>query len=354
MLTFARSERQQALPDEHVAQGVDVFPDALSEVPVPGDFRQFLAFLLPWDADPRFHLSIRVPGHAVAFTKYGIRRGCDPGMGRRRLGCARCVHPVVPREVRQGPQVLDAGVILHNGAGIHDVTAVLRHAVDDLFAVCADIIRGLERQYGVGYAAAQAEFVAQYPVRFEDVALVHMVHDALIGKFREALQVMAPIAFGVEQGLVPVPPQFLENGFGCGPVMRFKLTAGYKWYAAPVHPVADRNLLVGVRGIESHVVEVGHEGFAGCQDLVRLVDHVHRQPDIAAQLVADDVKGRLQDAGDRGHRPGLGPEAVDLRTERGEVVCHRHAAFHQSQVVAVRSRFSIALISVETRGSHFV
>ena len=71
-----------------------------------------------------------------------------------------------------------------------------------------------------------------------------------------------------------------------------------EWHAAAVHPEADGDLLARVGGAEAHRAQMGHERFARFEDLVGLRRHVHRQADIAAHFVGEDVEGSLEDTRD--------------------------------------------------------
>ena len=109
-----------------------------------------------------------------------------------------------------------------------------------------------------------------------------------------------------------------------------------------MHPETDRHLAGRVGRAQPDVHQVRHERLAGREDFSRLGRHVHRQSDVAAQLVGDNVEGRLEDSGNRGNRAALVAQALDLRTEGVEVGQHRHAALHQREVVAVGRRLADA------------
>ena len=108
----------------------------------------------------------------------------------------------------------------------------------------------------------------------------------------------------------------------------------------------------GIGGGQAHMDEMRHERFAGLEHLVRLGGHVHREADVAAQLVADDVERRFENAGDGGNRAAFVAQALDLRAERVEINHHRHRALHEREVVAIGGRRRrCGATSVEMRGS---
>ena len=84
-----------------------------------------------------------------------------------------------------------------------------------------------------------------------------------------------------------------------------------------------------------HVEQVGSERLAGGQYLLRLLHQVIGQPDVAAELVRDDVERSLENTGNGRDGPGLLAQAPGMRAEGGEVLQHRHAALHEREAVAI-------------------
>ena len=213
-------------------------------------------------------------------------------------GCAGRVDAEFACNVGHGLDVLDAGIVLDDGAGVHDVAAVLCHAVDDSFAAGADVVRRAVAEERVGHAAAEAELVAQLLVRLEDVCAVGVEDDAGVGKLGEAVEMVAPVTLGVKEDLVAAAPEFLDDWLERGPVVRVELFRPHEGHAAAVHPEADGYVFVGICARQRHVQEVRHERLARRQHFLRLMGHVHRQADVAAQLVGEDVEWSLEYAGD--------------------------------------------------------
>ena len=146
----------------------------------------------------------------------GARRA--PGRRRRRPRMPRGIHAVFPREIGHRADVLHAGVVLDDGAGVHDVAAVAGHAVDDLLAVLADLLGRARAEQVVGNAAAEAELLAQHAMGLDDVALVDVIDDAAGGQLGERFEVMVPLALGVEERLAAVGPKLLDDRLDGGPV----------------------------------------------------------------------------------------------------------------------------------------
>ena len=63
----------------------------------------------------------------------------------------------------------------------------------------------------------------QLPVDLEDVAPVDVVDDAPVGQLGEGVEVVVPLALGVEQRLVAVLPELLDDRLERGPVVRLEL-----------------------------------------------------------------------------------------------------------------------------------
>ena len=80
-------------------------------------------------------------------------------------------------------------------------------------------------------------------------------------------------------------------------------------------------------------IQVRHEGLAGGHHLVAALEQVVDQPQIAAELVGDDVHGGLEDSGDGRHRAALAPQQGVLRAEGAEILHHRHAALEEGKMV---------------------
>jgi hypothetical protein len=140
-------------------------------------------------------------------------------------------------------QVFDARVILHDGAGIEDVTAVARHTVEDLATMLSHFFGFAIAEQHVGNAAAEREFVVQFAVRQKEAPAIHMEQDAAFGQFEKIVEVMVPVALGIEQRLVAVFPELLDARLERGPVVRFELCRVDERHAATVHPEADRHLV---------------------------------------------------------------------------------------------------------------
>ena len=73
----------------------------------------------------------------------------------------------------------------------------------------------------------------------EDVVLVAVEDDAAVGQFAEGVEVMVPFAFGVEQRLVAVLPEFLDDRLERRPVVGVECLRVDERHAAAVHPEAD-------------------------------------------------------------------------------------------------------------------
>ena len=200
----------------------------------------------------------------------------------------------------------------------------------------ADFVGFAVAEQHVRDAAAEGEFVVQLFVREENVALVHVEENAPLRQRGKVVKVMIPFALGVKHRLIPVLPEFLNARSERGPVVRLKLFRADERHAAAMHPEADGHLLGGVGGRQARVNEMRHERFAGLEHFVRLRGHVHREADVAAEFVADDVEGRFENPGDGGNRSALVVQPLDLRSEGGEISHHCHRAFHEREVVAIR------------------
>ena len=116
------------------------------------------------------------------------------------------VHAILAGELGHGPHIFNARVVLHDRAGVHDVASVLGHSVNHFLTLGPNVVRLAERQHEVRDPARQAELVPQCLVGLENVPLIHVIHNAQVGQFGERLKVMIPIAFGIEQGLMPGRP----------------------------------------------------------------------------------------------------------------------------------------------------
>ena len=69
-------------------------------------------------------------------------------------------------------------------------------------------------------------------------------------------------------------------------------------------------------------------------------EEVLDQPQVAAQLVGDDIHWRLEDTGDGRDRARFRTQAGVLRAEGAKVLHHRHAALEERQVVLPRDRLA--------------
>ncbi len=99
---------------------------------------------------------------------------------RRRVAGLAAVVPVFARELDHRANVLYLGVVLDDGAGVHNVSAVGRHLVDDPPAVLADPLRIAKAEDCVGHAAGDAELLAELFVDLEDIVLIDVVDDAAV------------------------------------------------------------------------------------------------------------------------------------------------------------------------------
>ena len=102
------------------------------------------------------------------------------------------VHAILARDFRHRPHVLDARIVLHDGTGVHDVTAITGDAVDDLLAARADLIGRAKRQHEVGHSPAETELVSERLVSFEDVALIDFRPGHMKWDFAYSIQGMQP------------------------------------------------------------------------------------------------------------------------------------------------------------------
>jgi hypothetical protein len=103
------------------------------------------------------------------------------------LKTAGGVRAVLARDLGQQAQVLDARIVLHDGAGVHDVAAVRRHFPDDAPTEGAHILRLAKTEQRVGHAAAEGELVVRLPrpltLRLRHAQVV--VHDHVSGPLIE-------------------------------------------------------------------------------------------------------------------------------------------------------------------------
>ena len=99
--------------------------------------------------------------------------------------------------------------------------------------------RRADAEQVVGNAAADAELLAQHAMGLEDVALVHVIDDALLRQLGERLQVAVPLALGIEQRLAAVGPKLLDDRLDGRPIDVLKDLGRDEGDAAAVHPVAD-------------------------------------------------------------------------------------------------------------------
>ena len=204
----------------------------------------------------------------------------------------------------------------------------------------ADFLGRAEAQQVVRNASAQTELSAQHVVNSEDVALVDVVHDAPVGQLGKRVEVMVPVALGVEEGLMSVGPQLLHDRLQRRPEDVVEMLEGNERHATAMHPEPDRHVLVRIGSGEREVREVRHEGFAGGQHLLRTFAQVVDQSQVAAQLVGDEVQRRAEHPGDRGDRAALGTQPRLLHAPRGEELHHGHRALHQREIVLERDRFA--------------
>ena len=210
----------------------------------------------------------------------------------------------------------------------------------------------MPRQQHVGNAAADAELVAQHAAGVVATALVHVVHDAPLRQLGERRQVEIPVPFGVKQRLMPVGPQFLDDRLDGGPIHVAENLRRDEGHPAAMHPVADGHQPLGIgRGL-GHRVQVRHQGFTGGHHFVAAIEEVVHQAQVTAELVGENIHGRLEDARDGRHRSRFRAEPGDLRAESGEILHHRHSALEERQMVPLAGRLPGAATGAATRGSH--
>ena len=149
--------------------------------------------------------------------------------------------------------VLDVGIILHDGAGVHNIAPILRHFFDDPHAELPYFLRSAPAQHRVRDAAADGELIVQTAMDLEDIVLIAVEDDAAIGQLAEGVEVMLPPALGVKKRLVAVLPELLDTGLERGPVVGLELFRVDERNTPAMHPVADGHLLVHIGSSQAHV-----------------------------------------------------------------------------------------------------
>src|SRR5262249_27687514 len=156
-----------------------VFPHLPDQLRAAANLRQILRPFFPGEANSRFDARWRLTRHTAEPLPITDATGrIARRSGHRCLVTPGRIYTVLTGRVRHGPQVLGAGIILHDGAGIHDVAAVAGHLVNDSPAKGAYLVRVPEAKHDVRNAAAEGKLVVQLAVDMEDVVLVTMENDA--------------------------------------------------------------------------------------------------------------------------------------------------------------------------------
>ena len=160
MFRRAPSKTQQALPDEGVAQLVDVLPDALDEFLVAGDGRQLARLAFPRETNARLDPVFRPapqalqPGNLRAVARRFERCIGRPGAGRIDAVLAPVAPPAGVRFLTTRPPDFRAVLVFRRGCvwglrqrkGFASIRAVLSQVAKSLkgsalagvFSVCDD------------------------------------------------------------------------------------------------------------------------------------------------------------------------------------------------------------------------
>eukprot|EP00825_Cyclidium_porcatum_P051376 TRINITY_DN942_c0_g1_i1.p2 TRINITY_DN942_c0_g1~~TRINITY_DN942_c0_g1_i1.p2 ORF type:complete len:247 (+),score=26.07 TRINITY_DN942_c0_g1_i1:2447-3187(+) len=136
----------------------------------------------------------------------------------RLLSTVRSVLPKLASGLREGLHILNGGVVLDDGASVEDEAAIAPHLLNHFLHALANLRRLAVRQQRILNAAGNGEFVVQNLMNLDDVITIAVEDNAAFGQFAEGLQVVLPLALGVEQNLPALPVQFENNGFECGPI----------------------------------------------------------------------------------------------------------------------------------------
>lgn len=86
-----------------------------------------------------------------------------------------------------GPDILNPGIVLNNRPCVHDVPPIPGHPIDELLAVCPDLLWRSQSKEVVGKPTAETKPTPQNTVNSENIPLIHMVHDAPRRKLPESL-----------------------------------------------------------------------------------------------------------------------------------------------------------------------
>src|SRR5262249_39735783 len=156
--------------------------------------------------------------------------------GRWRLITAFGIHPVLTSGLGQHTKVLNAGVVLHDRACIHDVTAVPSHFFQDAAAEPAHFLRLAEAQQHIRNSPANREMVMQFAMHMKNIILIAMENDAAPGQLAKRIEVMLPFTLGIEESLMAVLPELLDDRFKGRPIMRGELFGVNEGHATAMHP----------------------------------------------------------------------------------------------------------------------
>ena len=106
------------------------------------------------------------PGRARRGGAARTATAAAAGWAKRECRCWSAPStPRIPAWPRSSPAGFPSGVVLHDGAGIHDVAAVAGDALDYLFAIAGERRRACRGPSSiVGNPAADAELIAQHLV----------------------------------------------------------------------------------------------------------------------------------------------------------------------------------------------
>ncbi len=171
-----RLETEQEIPDEIVCMRIHFLPHATNEFAVAAEGWKVFDLLLPTQARTRMAHGIGNPGRHTVGARPRRSDGVTCGWSRRRP-----VHTIFQRGFRHGPQVLDRGVVLHNGGGIHNVSAFAADCFDHLPAVRFHLVGCSKCQYRVRNATAEAKPLAEDFMSAAGIAAIHVKDDASFG-----------------------------------------------------------------------------------------------------------------------------------------------------------------------------
>ena len=113
------------MPYIHIPQSIVIFPCLADQFRVAANLAKFLHLFLPRNAHARRALLLILLSHLISHRNRPLS-----------------VRTIFPRKFRHGPDILNLRIVLNNRTGIHDISAISGHTVNNLLTNLANLAGG--------------------------------------------------------------------------------------------------------------------------------------------------------------------------------------------------------------------